>query len=268
MRKILLLLLIQFCINQLSVSQSCINWLYTPSFPSSVSVGDLDVSGNQITVEVNFNSIANSSNGSWGHIVSKHTTASNVNYALSSNAAEITTSNGYYVAFETCPIKLNKTYHTALVYNGTTLKFYRNGFLLNQVPCTGNLVNNDLLTTISQVAGASVSGEQFTGYVNEVRIWNVARSQAQLQTYMNTSLPSPTTQAGLLGYYTFTNLLNKQGNAAFNGTINGPALINTTNTSCAFFADSCALGSTTPIFNIINQYTPVLGFDICKNILT
>lgn len=257
MRKLSFFLLLYFFLIPICNSQSCVNWLHTPSFPSSVSVGDLDVTGNQITIEVNFNSIALSSNGSWGHIVSKHTGASNVNYALSSNAAEITTSNGYQVAFETCPIQLNKTYHTALVYDGATLKFYRNGFLLNQVPCTGNLVNNDLLTTISQIAGTPVSGEQFTGYVNEVRIWNVARTQTQLQTYMNSSLPNPTTQAGLLGYYTFDNLLNKQGNVAFNGTINGPATINNTNPNCAFVPDSCG---------VVAVCTPLYDFSYQQNI--
>ncbi|MBK6381290.1 MAG: hypothetical protein IPF72_17090 [Chitinophagaceae bacterium] len=64
--------------------------------------------------------------------------------------------------------------------------------------------------------------------MNEVRIWNVARTQVQLQTYMNSSLPNPTTTSGLLAYYTFDNLLNKQGNAAFNATLNGGATINTT----------------------------------------
>ncbi len=266
MKKICLIIPLLFFMALLCKPQSCTTWLKTPLFPSSVSVGDLDITGNQLTVEINFNSIANSSNGSWGHIVSKHTGADNVNYAISSNAAEITTTNGYAVVFETCPILLNKTYHAAMVYDGVTLKFYRNGFLMGQAPWTGDLVNNDLLTTISQIAGTSVSGEQFTGYVNEVRIWNVARSQAQLQTYMNTSLPTPTTQTGLKGYYTFDNLLNKQGNTAFNGTINGPATINNTNPNCNFVADYCPVNTT--ISNIINDYTPVLAFDICKNILT
>ena len=47
------------------------------------------------------------------------------------------------------------------------------------------------------------SNENFIGYINEVRIWNVARTQAQLQTYMNSSLPNPAAQPGLLAYYTF-----------------------------------------------------------------
>jgi hypothetical protein len=57
---------------------------------------------------------------------------------------------------------------------------------------------------------------------------------------MNTSLPSPAAQTGLVAYYTFDNLLNKQGNGAWNGTLKGNAVIHQTNLNCqAYFADSC-----------------------------
>jgi hypothetical protein len=241
MKKILLSLFL-FLISFLIRAQQCNNWLNTPSQGSYVTVGDLDITGNQITVEANFNSIALSSNGSWGHLISKHTNASNMNYALSPNGCEIaTTTSGYKFANQTCSFPLNKTFHVALVYDGTSLRFYRNGFLISQTPCSGNLVNNNLLTTINQLAGTASSSEQVTGYTNEVRIWSVARTQVELQTYMNTSLPNPTTQLGLKGYYVFDNLLNKQGNATFNAALNGGASINGINPNCTFVADSCAV---------------------------
>jgi hypothetical protein len=241
MKKILLSLFL-FLISFLIRAQQCNNWLNTPSQGSYVTVGDLDITGNQITVEANFNSVALSSNGSWGHLVSKHTGTNDMNYALSPNGCEIaTTTSGYKFANQTCSFPLNKTFHVALVYNGTTLKFYRNGFLISQTPCSGNLVTNNLLTTIAQVAGVPNSAEQVTGYTNEVRVWNVARTQIEIQTYMNTSLPNPTTQVGLKGYYVFDNLINKQGNAAFNAVLNGGAAINGINSNCTFVADSCAV---------------------------
>jgi gliding motility-associated-like protein len=55
---------------------------------------------------------------------------------------------------------------------------------------------------------------------------------------MNTSLPSPTTQPGLLAYYTFNSLVNQQGNAAWNGTLGGSATINQTTPVCDFVADN------------------------------
>ena len=125
-----------------------------------------------------------------------------------------------------------------MVYDGTTLKFYRNGILLSQIAATGNLIQNNWPTAIGLFSSQALA-TQFIGYINEVRIWNVARTQAQIQAYMNTSLPAPTTQIGLQAYYTFDDLINKQGNAAWNGTLRQTAVINQTNPTCAgFVADN------------------------------
>jgi gliding motility-associated-like protein len=249
----------------------CNNWLNTPSFSSYARIGDLDVSGNQITVEATYNRTQPLNGGLYpGHLVSKHTDVSNVNYALFPNGCSITTTNGYKETFENCALDLNKTYHVAMVYDGSFLKFYRNGFLHSKVACTGNMILNNLQATIAQYAGAPGVNEQFLGNVNEVRIWNVARTQAQLQTYMNNSLPNPTTITGLLGYYTFDNLLNKQGNAAYNATLVGPATINATNPNCTFVADSCAYS---PCSNwlrtqVVGQSVTVGDLDVSGNQLT
>lgn len=248
---------------------TCNNWLRTQAVGQSVTVGDLDISGNQMTVEANFNctSFPLSGLNYWEDIVSKHSNTTDANYVLRMDLAAITTTTGHYLLSPACNnLALNKTFHVALVYDGTSLKFYRNGFLMGQMPVTGNLILNNWMTTIGDYAVNNPVGTNFFGYINEVKIWNVARTQGQLQAYMNTSLLNPTTQTGLLGYYTFDNLLNKQGNAAYNGTLNGGATINNTNPNCAFVADSCPVYSV--ISNIINNYTPVLALNPCDNKIT
>jgi gliding motility-associated-like protein len=222
---------------------NCDTWLSTPSLPSYVDVGDLDVAGNQLTVEATINRTQPYAPGTGdnndGDIVSKHTNPTNINYLLRPNHAYITTTNGFFATPDVCEIELNKTYHLAMVYDGTSLKYYRNGFLMCQVAATGNLFQNDFPARIGLYSGAVL--ENFEGYTNEVRIWNVARTQQQIRDNMTTSLPNPATQTGLLAYYTFDNLLNKQGNPLWNGTLNGAAAINQTNPTCsAFVADSCA----------------------------
>ena len=247
---------------------ACNDWLYTNSAGSSVKIGDLDVTGNQITVEAQINRTAPWA-GSYiyaGDIVSKHNSPADCNYLLRPNNGEITTTNGYFTTPPICEIELNKTYHVAFVYNGSSLKFYRNGFLMSQVAATGNLFQNSWITTIGDYAIANPLGTNFTGYINEVRIWNTARTQAQLQSYMNSSLPNPASQAGLLAYYTFNSLVNQQGNAAWNGTLTGTAAINQTNPNCTFIADSCQV--VTGISGIINDYTPVLSLNPCTNKIT
>lgn len=216
---------------------TCNNWLRTQAVGQHVTVGDLDITGNQVTIEANFNcsSFPVSRPDKWQDIVSKHANTTDINYVLRMDLAGVTTTTGQHLTPPPCDnLVLNKTYHVALVYDGSNLKLYRDGIVISQKPATGDLILNDWQTTIGDYAVNNPVGTNFLGYINEVRIWNVARTQAQLQLYMDAPLPAPATQTGLLAYYTFDNLLNKQGNATWNGTLNGGATINNTNPNCSF----------------------------------
>lgn len=213
----------------------CNNWLYLPASPySSIQLGDLDVPGTQITVEAEFCRTTSYTGGPLyaGDLVSKHNGPSNVNYLLRPNDAEITTSNGYFQTPPVCDIALNVTYHVAMTYDGDTLRFYRNGILVSQIAATGDLVQQDIPTEIGFFASQALP-ENFVGYINEVRIWNIVRTQAQIQAYMNTPLPSPTNQTGLLAYYNFGSLVNLQGNPAWNGSNVGAPQIGQTDPYCS-----------------------------------
>lgn len=268
MRIFFLLLLFFYqsiCYSQLNIP--CNNWLNLPSYRSYVSVGDLDVPGNKITVEAIFCRTAPYSNGyNWaGDLVSKHVDPTDVNYLLRPNNTEITTTNGFFTTPPICEIELNKVYHAAMVYDGSMLKFYRNGFLMSSVAATGNMFQNNHQTRIG-LYDALIHNTNLIGYINEVRIWNVARTQGEIRTYMNNQLPSPPSQTGLIAYYTFDNLLNKQGNSTWNGTLGGSASINQTLSNCSYFPDSCH--SRVNIGNVINDYTPVIAFNPCENKIT
>jgi gliding motility-associated-like protein len=220
----------------------CDKTLQLPSLGSKVTIGDLDITGDKLTVEAVFNRTAPLNSGLYyGHLVSKHTNTANVNYALLPNGCEITTTgSGYTSTFQDCPLTLGKTYHVAMVYDGALLKFYRNGVLISQKPCTGNVITNDFLTTIGQVArGDDPVDNQFLGFVNEVRIWKAARTNAQILANMNQLLPNPTSQVGLVGYYSFSSLQNRQGNTSFNGTLAGSAAIAKPNPDCSFGVTNC-----------------------------
>lgn len=246
----------------------CNNWLNTPTQPSWVSIGDLDIAGNQLTVEalINIKGVPTGGVIQGLDIVSKHTDASNVNYLLRSTHAELSTTSGFYSTPEACNMEMNKNYHVAMVYNGSSLKYYRNGFLVSELPATGNMIQNNFPTGIGFLSSV-LQAENLLGYINEVKIWNIARTQTQIRANMFTTLQSPTSQIGLQAYYSFDNLLNKQGNSAWNGTLAGAATINATNTSCNFVADSCLNILTNGISGIINEYTPALNLDVCKNVL-
>jgi gliding motility-associated-like protein len=191
------------------------NSLFLPGAVNYVAAGDLDVAGDQLTVEALIQYTGASVN-----IVSKHTNPSDVNYLLRIGSFEITTTAGFAnfggVAAAGVTLNMGETYHVAATYNGQFLRYYVNGCLTGEMAWTGNMVQNNLITAIGQQSVCQC--EQFTGYLDEVRIWNVARTQQEIADNMF-DLPNPTAQAGLQAYYKFDgNFLNVQGNAAWNGT--------------------------------------------------
>ena len=99
---------------------------------------------------------------------------------------------------------------------------YINGELVIQESLTGTIAVNDVPLSI----GANNIGhrEFFDGLLDEVRIWNVARTQEQIQSAMNTTLTG--SEEGLVAYWNFddgtADDLSQYGN---NGTLQGDATI-------------------------------------------
>lgn len=187
-----------------------------------VAVGDVDVTGSSMTIEAMFRRPAVSNM----NLVSKHTDPSNVNYLLRPTNFQVTTSSGFKAVMNPIPIVLNTWYHIAATYDGSSVKLYVNGCLVADSALSGTLIQNNLITAIGTQSSNIVS-EQFRGNIDEVRIWNVTRTQAQLLANMN-DLPNPTTQPGLLAYYKMNNdYINLQGNATFNGTAQGTPAFDT-----------------------------------------
>lgn len=182
-----------------------------------VSIGDLDVFGNQITVEA----MIRKSNNTVSNIISKHSDGTDANYLFRPTLFGITTTTGFYFCMNTYTLPINEWFHVAATYDGNLIRYYVNGCEVNQLPANGDLVQNNLITAISARPGNAVPVEHFRGNIDEVRIWNVTRTQQQILDNMN-NLPNPTTQTGLLAYYKMDNdYVNSQGNAIFNGTAQG-----------------------------------------------
>jgi gliding motility-associated-like protein len=190
-----------------------------PSATNFVRIGDLDVAGTQITVEA---MIKWNGNPGGNDVVSKHTNPFNVNYLLRPLTFELTTyvsGTGGATQFiqMTNPFALvvGQWYHIAGTYNGSFVRYYVDGCLVIELPFNGNMFQNNLQAAVG--AQATSQSEQFFGKLDEVRIWNVCRTETEIKSNM-LDLPSPGTQAGLLAYYKFDNdFINVQGNAAFDG---------------------------------------------------
>ena len=83
----------------------------------------------------------------------------------------------------TSALPLDTWSHLAVTYGGGALRLYVNGVQVSSRAVTGSLPNSTLALTIG---GNSVWGEWFAGRIDDVRLYNRALTQAELQTDMNT----------------------------------------------------------------------------------
>jgi Concanavalin A-like lectin/glucanases superfamily/Domain of unknown function (DUF1929)/Bacterial Ig domain/Glyoxal oxidase N-terminus/Fibronectin type III domain len=101
----------------------------------------------------------------------------------------------------TSPLPLNTWSHLAATYDNVTLRLYVNGVVVASRSLTGPLLPS---TGPVRVGGNSVWGEFFQGSIDEVRIYNRALTQTQIQTDMTTPLglappPPPPPGADVVG---------------------------------------------------------------------
>lgn len=97
-------------------------------------------------------------------------------------------------------IPLNTWSHIALVYYNGSYILYYNGVALASTPqfsYTGKAPDYLAGFYFSRNGGS----EGWFGGIDEVRIWNVARTSAEISASYNAQLANPTGQTGLAGYY-------------------------------------------------------------------
>ncbi|PZP51108.1 MAG: hypothetical protein DI598_04010 [Pseudopedobacter saltans] len=217
----ILLLLFSSILGYSQQIQDCNTWAnFTTRTLRGIAIGNIAITGQHLTIEAEINPSVQYTLNSSGDIVSKHAWPADCNYLLRPDRGQITLTNGvHYSTPPICATLQGKTYHVAMTYDGEELVFYRNGIRMSSIKCSGNLIQNNWNTVIGTVATQNSLAESYTGYINEVRIWNVTRTQNQIFSNMITPLTNPTSESGLLAYYRFNSLKNLQGNTAFDGTL-------------------------------------------------
>lgn len=101
----------------------------------------------------------------------------------------------------------NEWHHVAVTYDGTKRKLYFDGVLRGEdEPGTHTVPNANNLTI-----GKTFNNEYFDGKIDEVRIWNTARSAAAIKANLNKELSG--TENGLVLYYNLN-----EGTPAANNT--------------------------------------------------
>ncbi len=149
-------------------------------------------------------------------------------------------------------LSLNIWYHIAATYDGTTWRLYINGiqdaFLIVGafLPENTSIQHAGLATSMSSTGVASGF---FAGIIDEARIWNIARTQAEIQASMNLEVISG---AGLIGRW---GLNDGTGISAANSVAGSPAGTLVNSPSWVATPDDPSNLVVTPISNSVLELT-------------
>ncbi|HXC06416.1 MAG TPA: LamG domain-containing protein, partial [Bacteroidia bacterium] len=117
---------------------------------------------------------------------------------------------------------LNVWTHVAVTYDGpsSTLTLYNNGVAVASNNSVSGYITEDILM------GQYQNSNYFQGNMDEVRIWNYARTQTQIQGNMNQGL-NYQPQSGLLAYYKMNDAIPNANNTAINTLLDASGNNNT-----------------------------------------
>ena len=151
---------------------------------------NLQISGNNITVEAWIYPTSWATLFWQGNVVNQENNSSNDGYMLrvgengKLNFGVGTAQPGWSeITSPTGTLSLNTWAHIAGTYDGTTMKLYKNGVQVSTLTVSSGPVTaaNEVLTI-----GARRTDRHFNGKIDEVRIWNVTRTAAELLAGMST----------------------------------------------------------------------------------
>ena len=150
--------------------------------------------------------------------------------------------------FGTSALAVNAWTHLAATYDGAAMKLYVNGTVVSSGARSGALEasGNPL-----QIGGDSLFGQYFAGVIDEVRIYDVALTAAQIQSDMTTPIGTPVAAAPPISNADTvapTVAISSPAAGALVGgtvTITASASDNVGVTSVTFLVDGTAIGSDT-----------------------
>jgi len=163
---------------------------------------------NAITIEVWFKASSfYPENGMVNSIIRKNITAQAENFFLRfrnvAGVPNMEMSVGYDIPGLRAPYNfaVDTWYHLAGTYNGSTITVFVNGLSIKSEIASGSLYidNSDLF--IGKGDPEFSFGEFFHGALDELRIWNIARSPEEIQAAMNSPLTGK--EDGLVVYLNF-----------------------------------------------------------------
>jgi hypothetical protein len=153
------------------------NWVTVPDS------GPLDVTRMTLSAWVRPTTLSG-----WRTVIMKET-ATGLAYGLYAHdnaprpAAYVNLGGSDVSAAGTAALATNTWTHVAATFDGVAMRFYVNGALVRTVNVSGNIING---AGPLRIGGNAPWGEYFAGQIDDVRIYNRALTQAEIQSDMST----------------------------------------------------------------------------------
>jgi Concanavalin A-like lectin/glucanases superfamily len=190
--------------------------------PDSPSLHSLT---NGLTLEVWFKAASfYEQDGSVNSLLRKNVEAGGENFFLRfrimGGKPAIEMSCGRQILRAPCDVEPGAWYHLAGTYDGKTMTVFVNGVALRSQGVTVPIEIDDADLMIGKGDPAFSTGEYFHGELDDICIWNVARSPEQIRADMNEHLSGK--EPGLVAYWTFEDgtakdLTGNGNNGVFDG---------------------------------------------------
>lgn len=249
-------------------TDNAMNFNGSAQYASAGDDDSLDVS-NAITIEAWVKPTALPANGSWSMVVNKAasyeigimTTNSRSywSYGLQGNS-----STAWRGESTTVAVALNEWHHIAITRaaDSSTVKFYYDGNLAyvgtSDVAGTGNLNNSSYPLTIgSRFTVPSSYVAPFTGTIDQVAIFGIARTDAQIKSDVYNYLDTAT--SGLQAFYDFNE--SSGSTTIFNRVASSPAASDLTPSGSPTYEDVKEVGAQGPytVVKFPRTYLPATG---------
>ncbi|MCR9153834.1 MAG: T9SS type A sorting domain-containing protein [Bacteroidetes bacterium] len=174
----------------------------------------LQLSGSAITLEAWIYPTAWASQVWQGNIINKENNSPDYGYMLrcgAGGALNFNIGGGSWneLSSPANTLSLNTWQHVAGSYDGSMIRLYVNGFLVDSQSVSASFSSALQELTIGNWSNDNSRG--FSGIIDEVRIWNYARNRSELFNAMNTEFC--TVPSGLVAYYQLNEGLAAQPNS-------------------------------------------------------
>lgn len=163
---------------------------------------NLQLAGSAITLEAWIYPTAWKSQVWQGNIINKENNAPDYGYMLrcgSGGQLNFNLGGGSWneISSAANTLSLNSWQHVAATYDGAMMRLFVNGLPVDSQASSANFSSGLQNLTIGNWSNNNSRG--FTGIIDEARVWNVARSEAEILADMNTEFCVP--PGGLVAYY-------------------------------------------------------------------